>query len=110
MTQKEFAKLKMIDWLSYPTELGKKPARIQIAKEFEYLNMKYYVFKFKANFFDNKWLIGVCGGFEDETLEDCGHTFSEFQEYNPQTDKEDSIKMVEMIRECWMNEAKKYKN
>jgi hypothetical protein len=108
MSQKESAQMEMIKWLSNPKELRKAPAKIDIANEFDYLGMKYYIFKFKKNLIDLKWLLGVCGGYENESLEHCGHVFSDFQEYKQQTAKEDAIKIIEMIREYWKKEAKKY--
>lgn len=107
MKQIEAAKMEMIEWLLNPNELGKNPAKIELANEFNYLNMKYYIFKFKKDMIDSKWLLGVCGGYENNSLENCGHIFSDFKEYNKNTDKEDAIEMIEMIRAYWKNEANK---
>ena len=43
-------------------------------------------------------VVGVCGGFEDDDLEPCGHTFSNMQKYDSTTAQNDCIEMVEMIR------------
>jgi len=37
----------------------------------------------------------------------CGHVFSEMRAYNERTAKEDAIKMVEMIRAYWMEQARR---
>ena len=66
------AQTAMIEWLSDPHELGKKPFKIECAGEFDFNEMHYYIFKFKASLL-GKWLVGVCGGFEDDDLEPCGH-------------------------------------
>lgn len=99
----------MIDWLSDPHELGKKPNKIECAGEFDFNEMHYYIFKFKAGLFD-KWLVGVCGGFEDDVLEPSGHIFSDMQEYNEATAQKDCIEMVEKIMAYWMEQAKKFEN
>ena len=79
------AQTAMIEWLSDPHELGKKPFKIECAGEFDFNEMHYYIFKFKASLL-GKWLVGVCGGFEDDDLEPCGHIFSNMQEYNETTE------------------------
>lgn len=99
----------MIDWLSDPHELGKNPNKIECAGEFDFNEMHYYIFKFKAGLF-GKWLVGVCGGFEDDDLEPCGHIFSDMQEYDEKTAQKECIAMVEKIMAYWMEQAKKFEN
>ena len=99
----------MIEWLADPHELGKRPSRIECAGEFDYNEMRYYIFKFKVGLF-GKWLVGVCGGFEDDDLTPCGHIFSDMQEYNEHTAQSDCIAMVERIMAYWMEQAKKFEN
>ncbi len=108
MTQKDLAEQEMVQWLSHPGELGKKPFKIQCTSEFEYLGLKYYVFKFKKGLFDMKWMLGVCGGYEENSTDHCGHIFSKFQKYIPSTEKEDAIAIIEAIRQYWMQQANNY--
>ena len=103
------AQTAMIEWLSDPHELGKKPFKIECAGEFDFNEMHYYIFKFKASLL-GKWLVGVCGGFEDDDLEPCGHIFSNMQEYNETTAKNECITMVENIMAYWKEQAAKYNN
>lgn len=103
--QVEIAKKDMIQWLAHPQELGKVPAKIECAGEFDLHDLHYYIFKYKKNIF-GKYLIGVCGGFEGEELEYCGHVISQMQEYNEVTAVEDASAMVEIVREYWMEQAK----
>ncbi len=107
--QLKAAQKEMIDWLADPHELGKKPSKIECAGEFDFNEMHYYIFKFKAGLF-GKWLVGVCGGFEEDSLEPCGHTFSNMQEYNEMTAQNDCIAMVEKIMAYWMEQAKRFQN
>ncbi len=104
MKQKESAQYAMIEWLASPNELGKKPAKIQCTKQFEYLEMNYYIFKFKKSLF-SKWMIGVCGGYEEDSTDHCGHVFSNFQQYDQKTEEKDVKEMVDYIRNYWMQRA-----
>jgi len=99
----------MTAWLSDPHALGKKPNKIECAGEFDFNEMHYYIFKFKAGVF-GKWLVGVCGGFEDGDLEPCGHIYSDMQEYNEATAQNECIAMVEKIMAYWMEQAKRFEN
>ncbi|MDE6314829.1 MAG: DUF4261 domain-containing protein [Lachnospiraceae bacterium] len=88
----------MNGWLSHENELGKKPAKIQAAGEFTYEDNQYIIVKFKPRLLD-RWQVGVVGF--DETGEECGHTFSEFEIYDEKTAKERCIAMIEYLKEYW---------
>ncbi|MCH5204228.1 MAG: DUF4261 domain-containing protein [Oscillospiraceae bacterium] len=101
----------MIEWLSHPAELGKAPAKIECAGEFDLYEMHYYIFKYKKSML-GKWLLGVCGGYEENELENCGHVFSEMEEYNEATAVEQATALVENVRQYYMdreNELEKRK-
>lgn len=95
----------MVEWLAHPAELGKAPAKIECAGEFDLHEMHYYIFKYKKSML-GKWLLGVCGGYEDGELEHCGHVFSEMEEYHEETAVEQAIGMVENVRQYYMERAK----
>lgn len=97
----------MKKWLSHPGELGREPAKIELAGEFDLYDMHYYMFKYKKGVL-GKWLLGVCGGFEPGELEHCGHVYSEMEPYDPADAQEKAIAMVEMLRQYWMDRAKEY--
>lgn len=104
-TQQQAAMQSMIDWLADEHELGKKPSKIEAAGDFELHGMQYYIFKYKKSLL-GKWLLGVCGGYENQTdTTHCGHVFSDMQPYDPSTAKQEAAAMVELIREYWMNQA-----
>ena len=105
--QANAAQKALVLWLSHPNELGKAPTKIELAGEFDLHGLHYYIFKYQKALF-GKWLLGVCGGYEDGSLEHCGHVFSEMREYQQHTAEEESIKMVEAIRAYWMEQARKY--
>ena len=106
--QKQVAKVAMIAWLLHPNELGKKPIAIKCVEIFELHKMKYYIFKYKKSPL-GKWLLGVCGGYEEDSIDNCGHVFSEMKRYNASKAKQESIEMVEKIRAYWKKLAEDYK-
>ena len=67
--------------------------------------MTYYIFKYKDTK-DSEWLLGVNGGYEGDSLSDCGHTFSEMEPYDEKTAVKDATALVEMVRSYWMEQAK----
>lgn len=103
--QKQAALTAMSGWLADEHELGRPPAKIECAGEFERYGLRYYLFKFKKSALSRRWLLGVCGGYEGESAEHCGHVFSEMEEYSPDTAVEKAVRMVEMMREYWMRRA-----
>ena len=88
----------MTGWLGHKNELGKKPAKIKAAGSFSYEGNTYVILKFKPDLF-GKWEVGVVG-FDEEGNE-CGHTFSEFEEYDETTAKDRCIAMIEYLKEYW---------
>ncbi len=71
----------MSDWLSHPNELGKKPFQLDCTKKFDLHGLHYYIFRFKEKML-GEWKLSVCGGYEDNSLEHCGHIFSDYKKYN----------------------------
>ena len=84
---------------------AKKPEAMECAGEFDLHGLHYYMFRFKRSLLED-WLLGVCGGYEKNSLEHCGHVFSRMERYDVFTAKQQAIEMVEMIREYWMQKAK----
>lgn len=96
----------MKEWLSHPDELGKKPAKLEIAGEFDLHDLHYYIFKFKKSILSS-WKVAVCGGYEGEGLGHCGHIYSEMEDYDPSTAQEKCVAMVEKVRQHWMEQDQK---
>lgn len=107
MEQRAAATKAMTDWLSHPNELGKAPSKIEIAGEFDLHGMHYYIFKYKQSLF-GKWLLGVCGGYEDKELEHCGHVFSDMSQYDEKNARQSAVSIVEHIRAYWMKQGEMY--
>ena len=94
----------MTEWLSHPQELGRAPAKIECAGEFDLYDMHYYIFRYKKTSM-GEWLIGVCGGYEGDGTEHCGHVFSEMEPYEEDTALEKAVALVETVRQFWMERA-----
>lgn len=103
-TQMAAAQQAMIVWLTHIEELGKAPFKIECVNEFELYDLHYYVFRFKKNMFGS-WLLGICGGYETDELEHCGHIFSNMEKYKEDTAIEVSKIIVEEIRTYWIQKA-----
>lgn len=99
-TQKEAATAVMEEWLSHPKELGRKPAKLEIAGEFDLHGLHYYIFKFKKTLLGS-WKVAVCGGYKGDGVGHCGHICSEMEPYDPSTAQEKCVAMVEKIRQYW---------
>lgn len=103
--QEQAAQQAMSDWLAHPRELGRKPAKLEPAGTFTHCSMKYYIFKYKKSLLSRQWLLGVCGGYEGDGTEHCGHVFSEMEPYDEHTARDKAVEMVEMVRRHWMERA-----
>lgn len=99
----------MTDWLAHPMELGKAPAEIECAGSFEAYEMTYYIYKYKRES-GGEWLIGVSGDYEDGGLDNCGHTFSEMEEFDESNAEEQARTLVDNVREQIMKRAEDANN
>lgn len=94
------AMLELENWLSDSHELGDKPSRIEYTNSFvDEDGIKCMIFKYKKNML-SKWLLGI--------VSESG-TFSEMKEYNKKTEIEDAKMILEMLKNYWMEMAKKMK-
>ena len=86
------------NWLADPSELGRKPAKIEYTASFEDEDgIKCMIFKFKKSFF-GKWLLGI--------VSESG-TFSEMKEYNSATETENAKALLHILKEYWKKMAEK---
>ena len=93
----------MTGWLAHKNELGKEPAQIQAEGRFSYDENEYVIVKFKPEM-TAEWQVGVVG-FDEEGNE-CGHTFSEYEEYDNATAKDRCIAMIEYLKDYWRSRAR----
>ena len=97
--QVNVAKDALSEWLSDTDRLGEAPAEIECTMDFEMDGLTYYVFRYRKKALES-WYIGICGGFEGDSLEHCGHIFSGMEDlYEEKTAPELAKKMAMFIRD-----------
>lgn len=101
ISQKEIALSNMLDWLSYPTEIGDYPDEIELIGVVNEDGYNYYAYKFSSKHMpDRGEMLGVSGGYkEDEiTQRTNGYTFSKFEKIEENW-KEQSKSLISFISE-----------
>lgn len=108
-TQEAFAESDMINWLIYPTELGRTPDAIELMKVVEVDShgedgiVEFYLYKFKSDHVDWKddgWMSGVSGYFPKKDKPSTtvyGYTFSAFEPWDNKTPDEHVKYIQELI-------------
>lgn len=102
--QKNAAQQEMAKWLSGSQELGRAPAQIEYVCTFDLQGLRYYIFRYKKQI-SGKWTLGVCGGYEGEKLEHCGHIFSEEEEYAEADVSKRAAQLVKRVQKYWAEQA-----
>lgn len=98
----------MKEWLSDSTELGRIPAKLEIAGEFDRGDRHYYIFKYKKYLW-SKWLVGVCGFEDPECLIPCEQTFNMREPYDAATARSKCEVMVDRICQYGLEQAMKFR-
>jgi len=93
--QDAFAESKMVNWLTFPTELARVPDEIQLMKKFRVDTddgpATYYLFRFQSShssWAKKGWMTGASGPFlekEQPTVRDMNGTFSGFEPWESKT-------------------------
>jgi len=107
--QKSFAESNMVEWLVYPTELGRMPDEIELMNVFDIDEKEYYLFRFRCqsseHWKEKGWMAGVAGPFDKRnsptTLAE-GHTFSHFENWESKQPREHFESIVGSGKEFWM--------
>lgn len=73
--------------------------------EFSHDDMHYFIFKTGML---SPWVTGVSGGYKEDSLVSCGHSYSEMKKYNASAAERDCIKMFRRIQRYWMKQAEQY--
>ena len=105
--QKQAALEAMIEWISDPQVLGKMPHAIEFAGSIDLYDMKYYIFKFKKSGL-GKWLLGVSGGYEADSMSNCGYVFSKMEPYRDDTAEQIAIETIDFVRNYWIEMEELY--
>lgn len=115
--QKAFAESNMVDWLIYPTELGRVPDAIELMNVFDTEEEEYYLFRFKCDSVEaskeDGWMAGVSGPFSKNEMPTTlagGYTFSHFEKWESKTPEEHLNSIVDNISKYWMKRAEELEN
>lgn len=111
-TQEAFAESHMVEWLVYPTELGRAPDEIELMAVFavdtetEDGAIEYYVFRFRTHpphwAADKGWLAGIAGPYlqkDKPSTRSYGCTFSKFEPWDSKTAEEHLDSILETLEE-----------
>ena len=87
------------EWLKKTKDFGKSPAKIETTHDFVMDGLTYYVIRYKKTAL-GKWFIGVAGGYEGNSLENCGHVFTGMRDlYDEKTALDFGQRMAAFIRD-----------
>lgn len=109
-TQEYIAKMHMIEWLRYPTELGKIPDEIEYVGIVEEDEIQYYIYQFKEKegaFQDFGYMMGISGGFPKQEKPTSFHTGITFSKFEPieQDYKRQAEEMIAFVQKYWKEKA-----
>jgi hypothetical protein len=117
--QEAFAESNMVDWLAYPTELGRAPDEIELMKvETRDLGSEeglcdYYLYRFRVHapheMATEGWLASVAGPFRQKempTTNALGHTFSAFEKWDSRKPEEHLQHLLDLVDEQTKGEGK----
>jgi len=113
LTQAAFAESDMVNWLVYPTELGRVPDEIELMKVVPIDTglaggiYDYYLFRFRTLephwAAKNGWIAGVSGPFHRQaspTVHALGHTFSTFTKWEAMH-PDDHVGDISELKKSW---------
>jgi hypothetical protein len=107
--QAAFAESDMVNWLIYPTELGRAPDEIELMKVVSEDTktsdgvIEFYLFRFKSNapdWADKDWMAGLSGPFlakDGLNTDSYGYTFSAFEKWEEKPIDEHVAEIREII-------------
>lgn len=110
MTQAKLAESEMVNWLIFPTELGRAPDEIELMQTIErdlgdHGVFVYYIFRFKTHAphwsAEDGWTAGVAGPFRRDdfpTTTSWGDTFSTFTKWNDFAPEEHLASIEELMK------------
>jgi hypothetical protein len=113
-SQEAFAEANMVEWLTYPTELGRTPHEIQLMTTFEddKGEHRYYLFRFRTHAphwaAKDGWMAGLSGPFEIAVMPTTsagGSTFSTFTRWNEKSPREHFESISGLISDHWKHRA-----
>jgi hypothetical protein len=113
-TQQSFAESDMVQWLTYPTELGRTPHEIELMESFENEGgtERYYLFRFRTHkphwAADDGWRAGLSGPFDIAAMPTTsagGGTFSMFTKWDELTPRAHFDAISGLVTKHWKQRA-----
>jgi hypothetical protein len=107
LSQEAFAQSEMVNWLTYPTELGREPHEIAVVQSVNDEEYVYYVLKFRTGAphwsAESGWMLGVAGPFIIDDMPSTtsyGYTFSTFAKLDD-TDVDEYVGEIRSLLGEW---------
>lgn len=100
----------MVDWLIFPTELGRTPHDIELMTTFDSQDgdQRHYLFRFRTHpshwAAKDGWMAGLSGPFEVAAMPTTragGSTFSTFTKWDAKSPQEHVESIAGLISEHW---------
>ncbi|MFC1834942.1 hypothetical protein ACFL2Q_09430 [Thermodesulfobacteriota bacterium] len=118
-TQEAFARCALVQWLVYPTELGRVPDEIELMKVHSEHSegpegiLDTYLFRFRSNqpnhWGKQSWMAGISGPYarkDSPTIESIGTTFSAFDAWDERSPDGHVRHLRGNVEEYWKARAK----
>ena len=118
-SQDALAESNMVNWLTYPAELGRTPHEIKLMATFDddAGQQRHYLFRFRTHpphwAAEDGWMAGLSGPFEIATMPTTnagGSTFSKFTKWDNKTPKEHFEAISGLIAKHWKKRAAEITN
>ncbi len=115
LNQSAFSESEMINWLTYPNELGRPPDDIALLKVYKlkfkgWGKVAFYLWRFRSDHSDWKekgWMVGVSGPYQYKkmpTTDSLGFTFSNFTSLKEHAFDNHFQKLIELVIEAKRNQ------
>jgi len=100
-----FAESQMVDWLTYPTELGRTPDELELMETFDQEDdeERYYLYRFRSghpDWVDHGWMAAIAGPYfvleSPDTYGGAG-TFSNFEAWEKNTPRQHFEEITGMV-------------
>lgn len=113
-TQEALAESNMVDWLIYPTELGRVPHEIELMETFDSDDgrERYYLFRFRTHephwAAEKGWMAGLSGPFAIADMPITragGSTFSTFTPWDENTPRGHFELITDLLEDSWKQRA-----
>ena len=110
-TQEALSRSNMVNWLVYPTELGRTPDKIELLEvvTINYSDVgetEYYLWKFissSENWEKDAWMVGMSGPYvksESPTTRSYGYTFSAFTKLEDKSPQEHFEEIMDILNKA----------